>query len=231
MKKFALILYDLFSFMVNTFLPHPHIKKSLKSLDYKRLGKQRVEAMQILKMILYVSEQSRILGLPFASFLDAKSPEKARFIFDRMQAYRETCSLLRKEGHKVGFSTHPAAVMWVGYEEYLKKYINTSIKLWIKKGYKNTMATYSVSPDPVKPWWWGHSLFHDSHKASLQFKHPDHYSQYFSEYTFTDYVWPCSYDVLSIRQVIRSRPNEFCPYEYTGPHLLDSKGKVKVVFE
>lgn len=35
--------------MVNTFLPWPDEKKTAKSLDNKRLGKQRVEALQILR--------------------------------------------------------------------------------------------------------------------------------------------------------------------------------------
>jgi hypothetical protein len=35
--------------MVNTFLPWPDMKRTAKSLDNKRLGKQRVEALQILR--------------------------------------------------------------------------------------------------------------------------------------------------------------------------------------
>ncbi len=35
--------------MVNTFLPWPDEQKTAKSLDNKRLGKQRVEALQILR--------------------------------------------------------------------------------------------------------------------------------------------------------------------------------------
>lgn len=35
--------------MVNTFLPWPDEKKTAKSLDNKRLGKQRVEGLQILR--------------------------------------------------------------------------------------------------------------------------------------------------------------------------------------
>ena len=35
--------------MVNTFLPWPDMKKTAQSLDSKRLGKQRVEALQILR--------------------------------------------------------------------------------------------------------------------------------------------------------------------------------------
>jgi len=35
--------------MVNTFLPWPDMKRTAQSLDNKRLGKQRVEALQILR--------------------------------------------------------------------------------------------------------------------------------------------------------------------------------------
>jgi len=37
--------------MVVTFLPYPDIEKSLKTLDKRRLGKQRVEASQIIKAL------------------------------------------------------------------------------------------------------------------------------------------------------------------------------------
>ena len=36
---------------MQTFLPYADFKKSAKCLDYKRLGKQRVEAMQIYKIV------------------------------------------------------------------------------------------------------------------------------------------------------------------------------------
>lgn len=37
---------------MQTFLPYPDVEKSLKVLDNKRLGKQRVEAFQILNVLL-----------------------------------------------------------------------------------------------------------------------------------------------------------------------------------
>ena len=37
---------------MQTFLPHTDLKKSLQSLDYKRLGKQRVETHQLLNVLL-----------------------------------------------------------------------------------------------------------------------------------------------------------------------------------
>lgn len=36
---------------MQTFLPYPSFTKSVKCLDYKRLGKQRVEAMQIINIL------------------------------------------------------------------------------------------------------------------------------------------------------------------------------------
>jgi hypothetical protein len=37
--------------MVNTFLPYANFEKTAKTLDYKRLGKQRVEAHQIVNIL------------------------------------------------------------------------------------------------------------------------------------------------------------------------------------
>jgi hypothetical protein len=36
---------------MQTFLPYPDFKKSIRALDYRRLGKQRVEAYQIIRTI------------------------------------------------------------------------------------------------------------------------------------------------------------------------------------
>ncbi len=41
---------------MQTFLPYPSIEKSLKVLDSRRLGKQRVEAFQILNIIVKRTE-------------------------------------------------------------------------------------------------------------------------------------------------------------------------------
>jgi len=38
---------------MQTFLPYPDFKKSAEVLDYRRLGKQRVEAMQIYNILTY----------------------------------------------------------------------------------------------------------------------------------------------------------------------------------
>ena len=42
---------------MQTFLPYASFKKSVQVLDYRRLGKQRVEGMQILNVLLNVSDK------------------------------------------------------------------------------------------------------------------------------------------------------------------------------
>lgn len=37
---------------MQTFLPYPDLKESVKVLDYRRLGKQRVETFQVLNILL-----------------------------------------------------------------------------------------------------------------------------------------------------------------------------------
>lgn len=45
--------------MVNTFLPYPNFKKTAEALDWRRLGKQRVEAKQILMALREETEGYR----------------------------------------------------------------------------------------------------------------------------------------------------------------------------
>lgn len=41
---------------MQTFLPYPDFRKSLECLDYRRLGKQRVESKQILNTLMGISD-------------------------------------------------------------------------------------------------------------------------------------------------------------------------------
>lgn len=52
---------------MQTFLPYPDIKQSLQSLDNKRLGKQRVEAYQIISAI---TKRPKLDGTPYKGWLN-----------------------------------------------------------------------------------------------------------------------------------------------------------------
>jgi hypothetical protein len=41
---------------MQTFLPYPHFRKSLQALDYRRLGKQRLEAYRIIQILTESAE-------------------------------------------------------------------------------------------------------------------------------------------------------------------------------
>jgi hypothetical protein len=134
---------------MQTFLPYPNLKKSLKALDSRRLGKQRVEAFQILNILL-----------------------------DRT--------------NKKGWRNHPAVKMWQGYENALKLYFNKAVKLWISKGYKNTMKLEKTKGKIILPKWFGNKKFHDSHKSNLLRKNKEHYSKFgWKEKNDLEYFWPC----------------------------------------
>ena len=146
---------------MQTFLPHRSFLQSLAWLDYKRLGKQRVEAFQILCAL------------------------------GHNQALHER--RLRNPNAKqvVGWTNHPATLMWRGYEESLVVYYNASIECWKDRGYKNTLPTLKINLAKLTtPEWLGWDKFHLSHQSNLLRKDFKHYSHYFNVRTDLPYVWP-----------------------------------------
>ena len=133
---------------MQTFLPHPDFEKSIKTLDYRRLGKQRVEAFQILNILLNRNKSQ-------------------------------------------GWKNHPAVLMWKGYENALKLYLNLCITEWVSRGYKNTMKLERIRSKVIFPPWFGKRKFHSSHRSNLLRKDKKHYSQFkWKEKSNLPYVWP-----------------------------------------
>jgi hypothetical protein len=135
--------------------------ESFKVLDYRRLGKQRVEAMQILNVLSGVQQTK-------------------------------------------GWHSHPAVLMWKGYETALMMYHDDCIIEWTGRGYKNSMALKyyddsngsaigSTKGYPEMPWWLGDENFHRSHRARLIAKLPDFYEPLFpddKDFNNGKYFWP-----------------------------------------
>lgn len=137
---------------MQTFLPYPDFARSAAVLDRQRLGKQRVETMQLLKA-------------------------------------------LHAGG---GWSNHPAARMWRGYEPALVAYGLEVCLEWVRRGYKDTcfnkIGAYAephVVERMVVPPWLGDPAFHASHRSNLLRKLPNHYGQFgWTERDDLPYVWP-----------------------------------------
>ena len=80
---------------MQTFVPYGDFDASARSLDSKRLGKQRVEVIQIVRA-------------------------------------------LTRPGY--GWASHPAVLMWRGYEEALGRYGLAMCEVWVERGFGDTCA-------------------------------------------------------------------------------------------
>jgi hypothetical protein len=147
---------------MQTFLPYANFRKSVETLDYRRLGKQRVEAFQLLvanKDEWALSERTRRTG---------------------------------KTTAPKGWVNHPAAIMWRHYNAALKEYYNLCIEEWVRRGYNNTMQLATLPPLIEYPYWLGNKNFHASHRSNLLRKNPKYYSQFnWKEKPDLEYIWPC----------------------------------------
>ena len=136
---------------MQTFLPYADFEQSMRALDLKRLGKQRVEVIQIVRALT-------VPGYAWAS--------------------------------------HPAALMWKGYEEALGRYGLTACAVWTERGFGDTCAAtitadlraYGVTDirdyaelaaaDALPAWLFDEAL-QISHRSSLLRKDPEHYGPLF----------------------------------------------------
>lgn len=164
--------------MVNTFITSSYLPNTFKDLDYRRLGKQRVEAKQIID------------------------------ILEKIDAGEDVSS--------IGFASHTATKMWIGYTNALKAYYNLCLDEWINRGYKNKMVKYDIDEtrftnresvfDGVKttfltedteysfPPFTSFRPFILFHRSALYKKDPKYYVKFLNEelepYVDLGYLWP-----------------------------------------
>lgn len=156
---------------MQTFLPYPSFADSAKVLDRQRLGKQRVENLQIMQVLA-----------------------GHRLVIEEEEWRLE--SLMPG-----GWTNHPAVLMWKGYELALFLYQVDIVHEWMNRGYRDTClpkTAYiyrecfgSTDADPVYPPWLGDELLHISHQSNLIRKDPKHYGPIFDAVPDDiRYVWP-----------------------------------------
>lgn len=148
---------------MQTFLPYPSFEDSARVLDLKRLGKQRVEVIQIV----------RALTVP---------------------------------GY--AWKSHPAVLMWQGYEEALGRYGLVMCDAWVERGFDDTcagtivddLAAYGVTEIRTEealreagslPPWTDDDAVLESHRSALVRKDPERYGPLFPDAPADlPYVWP-----------------------------------------
>jgi len=129
------------------------------------------------------------------TFLPYKDFDRtARVLDDKRlgnQAYREGLTLIRG-----GWPNHPASKMWQGHTGALAKYCLALLKELKRRGrdyphwfeyFEDVLNNTTERDDPR---WLGKKAFHDSHKAMLYRKDPQHYKQFKSYSHIEDYWWP-----------------------------------------
>jgi hypothetical protein len=98
---------------------------------------------------------------------------------------------------KLGYANHPAARMWLTYENSLVAYLNAHLREYYIRNSKHMNIPYFDPSDEVRPWWIRRDLIF-SHRASLIRKFKEHYQPIFSdlpvEYFELGYIWPSSFN-------------------------------------
>jgi len=180
---------------MQTFLPYPDFAQSARVLDNKRLGKQRVECLQILTALSFGPYQSR------------------ETIAHQWKgcSYSEFVSLPKLNVRKTPWYNHPAVKMWRGWECTLYEYSGIICQEWKNRGFKDTCydkltelhyhnkGKYHLVTDMQQGHneyytsWLGNEQFHASHRSNLLRKDPVWYNKFgWTEPPTLEYVWPVS---------------------------------------
>lgn len=156
---------------MQTFLPYPDFTKSLQCLDDRRLGKQRVEAKQILKALgEYPTELLRPDEKP--------NPD----------AWRDhPCTRMWTGSAPALQLYHDIAIItWCsrGFNNSMPTIITDYIHI------ANNLAQ-DLTELGCMPKWFGQPNFHAAHRSNLLRKDPGHYGQFgWTEPDNLEYIWP-----------------------------------------
>jgi hypothetical protein len=148
---------------MQTFLPYADFERSARALDLKRLGKQRVECIQVVRGLTREGYGWR----HHPAVLMWKGYEEA------LGRYAFTCCAVWDER---GFADTCAATIASDLREAGVTAVRSQTELARAGGL---------------PPWLGDPAFHRSHQSSLLRKDPDHYGKLFPDVPDDlEYVWP-----------------------------------------
>ncbi len=151
---------------MQTFLPHPDFAASARVLDRRRLGKQRVEALQVLR------------ALTVADY-----------------GWRRHPAVLMWCGYEEALTCYGLAVCraWQadGRDDTCEPSIRADFLVATGRDAVRTQAGLAEAGE--LPPWLGRTELHRSHRSALVRKDPAHYAGYFSDADpELPYLWPSS---------------------------------------
>ena len=184
---------------MQTFVPYPDFEASARALDAKRLGKQRVEVIQIVR------------ALTVAGY---------------------------------AWKSHPAVLMWQGYEEALGRYGLTMCEVWLELGFGDTCAA-TITADLAAfgiphlrteselaaagalPGWLFDPAVQRSHQSALVRKDPEFYRPRFPDVPpDIEYVWPVRSPAVVERERKKAE-NARLRQQRAEQRILDDLAKAK----
>lgn len=153
---------------MQTFLPFAHFAQSALVLDDKRLGKQRVECLQILhtlEKIHNAKDYMELRDIPWASHP----------------------AVLMWEGHEGALLAYTFIII----KEWKRRGFEDSCwKKAVEFG-RRVEETLLQGIEPFEmPEWFGWGPFHESHRSNLLKKDPQHYVKHFDVPDDLPYFWP-----------------------------------------
>lgn len=159
---------------MQTFLPYEDFAQTAAALDYRRLGKQRVEAYQILQTL------QTLRGL------DQRSTEDG----NKGLGWAKHPAVLMWKGHEPTLVRYALTMCahwrYRGYTDRMYDRILDEFPFWKPR---------PPDDDPRPPPWLGFPTFHYTHRANLVRKNPEYYSEKFPDVDpdlagRVPYMWP-----------------------------------------
>lgn len=150
---------------MQTFLPYPEFAASAGVLDQRRLGKQRVEVMQVLRALTVPRYGWR--HHPAAKMWAGYEEALTRYGLDTCHEWTSTG---RSDTCATSLRDDLARATGIG----------------------EVRTQESLAAAGELPPWLGEQAFHRSHQSSLLRKDPDRYGRWFDVPADLPYVWPVS---------------------------------------
>jgi Pyrimidine dimer DNA glycosylase len=159
---------------MQTFLPYPDFIRSARALDQRRLGKQRVEALQVLRALTWPGYGWR--HHPAVKMWAGYEEALARYGLDVCAVWCET-----------GRADTCAVTL--------------TVDLATACGIERARTQDELAGAGELPPWLGRKDLHLSHRAALLRKDPEHYQPIFGDLPAElPYVWPASDRVSTCRK-------------------------------
>ena len=152
--------------VVQTFLPYADFERSARALDARRLGKQRVECLQV----------ERGLTVPG-------------------HGWRHHPAVTMWRGHLEALGAYTLAIVGVWTETGRADTTRASVLADLADaGIAEVRTQGELAAAGALPSWLGDEAFHLSHRSALVRKDPGHYRPLFGDDVPADlpYVWPSS---------------------------------------